>query len=171
LIAGAVYGAFLAVFYVLFGGIASMGAMGGAKHGAAGPAAAVFGIMSAMGIAVAILQPIQQAFAAFIGPWISGGIIHTCLSILKGTSRPYASTVRVAGYAHAASIWLCIPFVGAFGVLIVSLIAWTLGLDETHKCGPGKAIMALLMPAVVICLCACGCGVLSGVLGGASHHR
>ncbi|HVY47533.1 MAG TPA: hypothetical protein VHB21_16705 [Minicystis sp.] len=169
---GVVYGAFLAVIYIAFGGIGAIASMGG--RGAAGPAAAVFGMLSAMGIAVAILQPIQQAFAAFVGPWISGGIVHVCLAILKGTTKPYANTVRVAGYTHAATLWILVPVVGWLGTIIVSIISWAVGLDETHKCGIGKALGAIFMPAILLCLCCCGgyaaVFATAAATGGHHHH-
>ena len=38
--------------------------------------------------------------------------------------------------------------VGAFATLILTIISMIVGLEETHKCGTGKAVIAVLAPLV-----------------------
>ena len=46
-----------------------------------------------------------------------------------------------------------------------------IGLGETQRCGPGKAAVAVLAPALLACLCCCGAlgvgvgGLLKGMGG------
>jgi hypothetical protein len=167
---GLIAGIFLALWYVALGGIGAMGALSGGK-GAAGPGAAVFGIMATMGIFMAILIPIFYVCYAFMMTWINGAIFHICLAILKGTSRSFSSTIRVVGYSHAALVFGIIPGIGGLAALVVMLISWVVGFDETHKSGIGKALLAVFMPMILLCVCACGCGALSGALTSATHHR
>jgi len=169
-IVGLIVGVFVAVIYLAIGGIGAMAASS-AGRGGSSPGAAVFGVVAAMGVGFAIAMPILYVIGGFIGPWISGGIHHLGLMMVGGTSKPYSSTVRVAGYSSAAQIFSVIPGVGGLlmmGLVIVSLV---LGLDETHKCGSGKAIFAAILPFLLFCLCYCGCYVFAFAMGGMAGHR
>jgi hypothetical protein len=150
---GLLFGIFVALIYLALGGM--MAAAASSTKGGGGPAAAMMGIFGVMGIGVAILYPIQFMISALVGPWISGGIYHLMLSILKGASKSYTHTVRVTAYAHAAYFWLIVPGFGGLIVMIVSLVSNIVGLDATHKCGMGKAVAAVLGPVVVFCTCCC----------------
>ncbi|MFO0762049.1 MAG: hypothetical protein U0359_36755 [Byssovorax sp.] len=165
---GLVFGGFLALMYILMGGIGAMSAMG--AKGAPGAAGAVMGIMSAIGIFIAILYPIMFVIQALIAPWIIGGVHHLMLVLLKGATRSYSHTVRVVGYAWAGNFWIVVPIVGPLAAMIFGLIAQVVGLDETHKCGIGKAIGAIVMPLVLCCICYCGFSFLIGMIGGSSHR-
>jgi hypothetical protein len=167
---GLVFGGFLALLYMGMGGLGALSAMGG-KGASAGGAGAIMGIMSAVGIFIAILYPIMFVIQALIAPWIIGGIHHLMLVLLKGATRSYSHTVRVVGYAWAANFWIVIPIVGPLAAMVFSLIAQTVGLDETHKCGIGKAIGAIVLPIVLCCLCYCGFSFLVGMMSAGSSHR
>jgi hypothetical protein len=149
-----------------------------AAGGKGSPAAAIAGIMSAAGILVALIYPIQFMISGFIGPWISGGVHHLCLMLLKGTSKGYMNTVRVSAYTHGAMFWLFVPIVGPLIAAIFSIIAVIVGLDETHKCGTGKAAAAVFLPLVLFCGCCCLFYAMIGMAGFAAapthttpHHR
>ncbi len=165
---GLVFGVFLALIYMLMGGIGAMSAMG--TKGAAGGAGAIMGIMSAVGIFVAILYPVMFVIQALIMPWIIGGVHHLMLVLMKGATRSYSHTVRVVGYAWAGNFWIVVPIVGPLAALVFGLIAQVVGLDETHKCGIGKAIGAIALPIVLCCLCYCGFSFLVGMMSAGSHR-
>ncbi len=148
---GLAFGLFVALIYVVGGGVGALSAAAGG--GSSGPAAAMFGIMAALGIGVAILYPIQFAFAGFVGPWINGGVHHLVLMLLRGANAPYIKTVRVTAYAMASQFWFVVPCLGPLAAIAVHFIANAVGLDEVHKCGLGKAVAALIaVPAICICL-------------------
>jgi hypothetical protein len=167
-IVGLLVGIFVAILYLAIGGIGAIAASSGGRHGST-PGAAVFGMVAAMGIGMAIAMPILYVILGFIGPWISGGLHHLGLVMVGGTSKPYSSTVRVVGYSTAAQIFSVVPGIGgllSIGLMIVSLV---IGLDETHKCGSGKAIFAAVLPFLLLCLCYCGCYVIGIAMSAASH--
>ena len=130
----------------------------------------MLGIMGAMGLFAVIAYPIMFALAALITPWISGGVYHLMLMLMKGATKPYTSTVRVLGYSNAATIWIVIPGIGSLVSLGFHLVLTVVGLDETHKCGIGKAVAAVLIPMVVVCGCCCfGYASLLALIGSKGH--
>ncbi len=160
---GLLVGVFVGVMYAAMGGFA---AMAGGKS--AGPIGAM---MAGMGIGMAILYPLMFAAWGFVGPWISGGIHHLLLMMMSGASKPYSSSVRVAGYSNGTYLWSLIPCVGGVVAFVMSIIQNILGLDETHRCGTGKAAAAVLIPIVVGLLCFCGSyGTMIALVMGAAPH-
>lgn len=160
---GLVLGVCIAIMYIAFGGLAMLGSMGSSAGGAG---AAVAGMMAGVGIFAAIIYPIIFVIEALITPWIGGGVHHLILMLMKGTTKSYSHSVRVSGYAWAGFFWLVIPCIGGFATLIFFIIALVVGLDETHKCGVGKALVAVIAPPFV-CFC---CYFLFGVFMGIISH-
>ena len=151
--------------------------LGGGGHGKGSAAGSgeMLAIMGAMGVLAIIIYPVLFAIAGFVGPWISGGMYHLTLMIFKGANKPYMSTVRVAGYAHAYHLWTMIPIlgylIGWLPAMIFALIATVVGIDETHRCGTGKAILAALLIPVLLTLCCCGVyAALFAAAIGSAHH-
>jgi hypothetical protein len=169
-ILGVLLGVFIAIMYLAIGGIGAIAAASGGR-GMAGPGAAVFGTIAAMGIGFAIAMPIVYITLGFIGPWISGGIHHVGLMITGGATRPYSSTVRVVGYSSAPEVFGVIPGVGGLLWFALKIVSLVIGLDETHKCGTGKAVFAALLPFILICVCYCGCYSVLGFVTAAAGHR
>ncbi|MEP7121784.1 MAG: YIP1 family protein [Byssovorax sp.] len=171
-LAGFLYGVFLSLIYLAIGGMvaAAAGSSGGRGLGAGGMGMVV-GMMGAMGVAVVIAYPLILAIVALIGPWISGGIYHLMLMLMKGATKPYTNTVRVCGYSNAATMWMVIPGIGGLVSIGFSIVLTVVGLDETHKCGTGKAVAAVLIPMVLLCGCCClGYGTLFAMIGNSKGH-
>jgi hypothetical protein len=167
---GVVYGVLIAILYGAIGGLGALSAASSHGRGSGGGAAA-FGIIAAMGIGFAVLMPVMYVFIGLIGPWINGGLYHLMLMMMGGTSRSYSSTVRVVGYSMAAKVCLFVPGIGGLISLVVFVMSASVGLDETHKSGLGKAIAAVLLPFLLFCLCYCGCSFFAGFMSAASHRR
>jgi hypothetical protein len=174
-IVGVVMGAFMALYYAVLGSFAAVGTAHGAHHGrnpAEDPATAALAILTGLGVFSAFVAPIFYIIQGFLNPWIFGGIYHLGLSIVGGAKRGYGTTVRVIGYSTAPSVWSFIPVVGWIGAVILGLVAMVVGLDKTHTCGTGKAVLALLLPGLVLgaCLCVCAMGI-GGLSSYLSHVR
>jgi hypothetical protein len=167
--AGLIYGVFVSLIYVAVGGMMASAFSGIPGMGSGSPGM-MMGVMGAMGVFAIIAYPIMFALSALIGPWISGGIYHLMLMMLGGTTRPYTSTVRVSGYANASTLWMIVPGVGSLISLGFHLVLTVIGLDETHKCGVGKAVGAVLMPVVLFCGCCCvGYAMIFAAVGTRGH--
>jgi hypothetical protein len=166
--AGFLYGLFVSVIYLAIGGMVAAMASSLGGHGSAGGPATMLAIMGAMGLFAVVAYPIMFALAALITPWISGGVYHLMLMMLRGATKPYTNTVRVCGYANASTIWMMIPGIGSLVSIGFHLVLTVVGLDETHKCGTGKAAAAVLLPMFLVCGCCCfGYGALFAFIGNA----
>jgi hypothetical protein len=149
---GLVLGGLIAIFYIGFGGLGMLAAMGSGGKGSGGAGAAIFGMMGAIGVFAAILYPVMLMIQALIGPWIIGGLQHLTLMLVGGATKSYTHSVRVVGYGWASYFWILVPCVGPFIWLIIMAISLTVGHDETHKCGIGKALVAVFgIP--LLCMC------------------
>ena len=165
---GLIGGIFFGLFYAAIGGIGALAAAS-SKGGGMGPAilGGFAGMMAAVGVGIAVVFPILYTMVGFITPWISGGIHHLGLLMVGGATKPYASTVRVVGYATATHVFSFLPGVGGLMAIGLNIMSVVMGLDETHKCGTGKAVFATLFPWLFFCLCYCGCNIALSALGAA----
>lgn len=169
-LAGFLYGVFISVIYLAIGGVVAASLSGTSRGTGPGGPGMMLGIMGAMGLFAVIAYPIMFALIALITPWISGGVYHLMLMLMKGATKPYTNTVRVLGYSNAATIWMVIPGIGSLVSLGFHLVLTVVGLDETHKCGIGKAVAAVLIPMVVVCGCCCfGYASLFALIGSKGH--
>ncbi len=90
--------------------------------------------------------PFQQAIAILIG----SAIIHLCLMIVGGNNNGYKTTFRAIAYSYSAYLFGIIPFIGLMIGGIYTFILTIIGVKEGHEISTGKAILAVLLPAIVI---------------------
>jgi hypothetical protein len=100
---------------------------------------------------ISILQiivplPFQEAIAIFIG----SGIIHLCLMIVRGNKSGYKTTFRSIAYSYSAYLFGVIPFIGLLFGGIYAIILTIIGVREGHGISTGKAVLAVLLPVIVI---------------------
>jgi hypothetical protein len=156
---GAIFGFAFGLFYfllaVVFGGLALFGGLSGRVPGLG---AAMAGAGIGIGILYWVLLTGMYAFSGFVSPWVWGGIHHLLLMLFKaiGPGKEYQHTVRVFGYGIGSAMpWFLVPIpcLNGLAVLVFSIINLVTGYDETHQCGVGKVLLALLSP--VVCCCSC----------------
>lgn len=90
--------------------------------------------------------PFQQAFTIFIG----SAILHLCLMIVGGNHHGYKTTFRAVCYSYSAYLFGIIPFIGLVIGGIYNFILTIIGMREGHGISTGKAVLAVLLPAIVI---------------------
>jgi hypothetical protein len=90
--------------------------------------------------------PFQQAIFMFIG----SAIIHLCLMIVRGNNNGYKTTFRAISYSYSGYLFGIIPFIGMIIGGIYAFILTIIGVREGHEISTGKAILAVLLPAIVI---------------------
>jgi hypothetical protein len=100
---------------------------------------------------ISILQmiiplPFQEAIAIFIG----SAIIHLCLMIVGGNNNGYKTTFRAIAYSYSGFLFGIIPFIGLFIGGIYTIILTIIGVREGHAISTGKAVLAVLLPVIVI---------------------
>jgi hypothetical protein len=90
--------------------------------------------------------PFQQAIAIFIG----SAIIHLCLMIVGGNNHGYKTTFRAIAYSYSGYLFGIIPFIGLLIGNIYVFILTIIGVKEGHEISTGKAVLAVLLPIIVI---------------------
>jgi hypothetical protein len=90
--------------------------------------------------------PFQQALAIFIG----SAILHLSLIIVRGNKHGYKTTFRAVSYSYSGYLFGIIPFIGLFIGNVYVFILNIIGVREGHEISTGKAILAVLLPVLVI---------------------
>jgi hypothetical protein len=80
--------------------------------------------------------------------------------IVGGNQRGFEATFRAISYSHSALLFHIVPFVGSFVGGIYLMILAILGVREGHEISTGKAVLAVLLPLIVIS----GLGILLAIL-------
>jgi hypothetical protein len=90
--------------------------------------------------------PFQEAIRIFIG----SAIIHLCLMIVGGNNSRYKTTFRAISYSNSAYLFGIIPFIGLIIGGIYTFILTIIGVREGHRISTGKAILAVILPVIVL---------------------
>ena len=105
-----------------------------------------------------LLQGIGLAILAFLSPFllilglfISSGLLHLCLMMVKGEKNGFEATFRVVAYGYSANIFLVIPFCGGLLYVVWAVVLYIIGLKEAHETTGGKAAFAVFLPAIICC--------------------
>jgi hypothetical protein len=100
--------------------------------------------------------------------YVIAAVVHALLLLFRGARRGFDATLTAVGYAFGLYLLLAVPACGGLVAPIWFLVVTVVGLGEAQRCGPGKAAVAVLAPALLACVCCCGAlGVgLGGLLKG-----
>ncbi len=105
-------------------------------------------IFHTLGLAVvAVVMP----FVIILGLFISSGILHLFLMLVKGTKAGFEATFRVVSYSYSTNILNVIPFCGGVIASVWSIVLIIIGLKEAHETSGGKAAFAVLFPFLLCC--------------------
>ncbi|MDP9292418.1 MAG: YIP1 family protein [Verrucomicrobiota bacterium] len=97
-----------------------------------------------------------------LGTFVSSGVIHVCMMLVKGANHPFETTFRVWCYSNGAVATLnLIPVVGVLFVLVWICVVLPIGLMQAQETTLGKTVVALLLP-MLLC-CGAAAFVLAGV--------
>ncbi|MDY6971874.1 MAG: YIP1 family protein [Thermodesulfobacteriota bacterium] len=118
----------------------------------------LFGL-SAMALVFIIVLAVIP-FLVILGMFISSGILHLSLLIVRGGKNGYEATFRVVSYSQATQAWGLIPFVGGWVGWLWRLIVQIIGLREIHETSHLRVIIALLIPVAVLFLLLIGAVIL-----------
>ena len=102
-----------------------------------------------------ILIPFTIAFSILVG----SGVTHLCLMIVGGNRKGFEATFRAISYSHSALIFYIVPIIGNFVGGIYLMILAILGVREGHEISTGKAVLAVLLPLIVVS----GLGILLAI--------
>lgn len=102
------------------------------------------------GIVMAVLAFLSP-FLIILGLFITSGILHVCLMLVRGARSGFEATFRVVAYGNSAYIFLVIPFCGSLLAAVWAVVLTIIGLREAHETTGGKAAFAVFLPVVVCC--------------------
>jgi hypothetical protein len=134
------------------GGVISFGfSLMMSSFGMLGGTDSALGAMLGMGLGsffVLFLTPIFVVLGTFIG----AGILHVCLMLLGGANRSFETTFRVVAYGGgSANVFQLVPVCGGMIAGVTALVLYCIGLARAHETSTGRAVGAVLLPAVVCC--------------------
>lgn len=108
-------------------------------------------------LTVAVISiPFTMALSILIG----SGITHLCLMMVGGNLRGYEATFRPICYSYAASLFYIVPIIGGFVGFVYLFVLAIIGVREGHEISTGKAVLAVLLPFIVIAVL----GILLAIL-------
>lgn len=98
-------------------------------------------------LTVAIISiPFTIALSILLG----SGVTHLCLMIVGGNRRGFAPTFRAISYSYSATLFYIVPLIGTFVGGIYLMILAILGVREGHEISTGKAVLAVLLPLIIV---------------------
>ncbi|MFQ6039657.1 MAG: YIP1 family protein [Candidatus Poribacteria bacterium] len=113
-------------------------------------------------IFMAIFMPLIVA----VGLFISSGITHVCLIIVGGANKRFEATFRVFAYTNGSvALFQIVPFCGGIVAGIWGIVCNIIGLKEAHETTTGRAVLAILLPAIFFFFCCGGAILLAIILG------
>ena len=105
---------------------------------------------------ITIAMPFIAAFSILVGSIIT----HLCLMIVGGSKNGFESTFRAVSYAWSGYLFGIIPLIGGTIGWIYSVILIIFGIREGHGISTGKAVLAVLLPVIVVV----GVGIIAAIL-------
>lgn len=150
LIGGSVGLVISVIFQLLFTSLSFIGGQDGAALG--------------MGFVLLYLVMIPVLIVAWM--FIGGGILHLCLMMVGGASKPFETTFRIVCFSCGSTYLIAlVPFCGNYVSAIYNIVVEILGVASAHETTIGKAVMAVLLP-VILC-CGGGIALVVLIIGGA----
>jgi len=107
-------------------------------------------------IIITIILPFMVVLTLLIG----SGVTHLCLMIVGGNKKGFQSTFRAVSYSFSGYLFGIIPLIGSTIGGIYTLILTIFGVREGHGISTGKAVLAVLLPIIVIV----GLAILGAIL-------
>lgn len=103
-----------------------------------------------------LLSPINLLIVLLI----SFTVIHVTLLILGGARRGAGTTLRVLCFAYGPQLFVVVPFLGHLAAGIWVIVLAVKGLKEAHQTDGWRAVLAVLLPVVVLTGIALAAGFL-----------
>jgi hypothetical protein len=109
---------------------------------------------------------ISLPFGITLSILISSAVTHLCLMIVGGNKKGFQRTFRAVAYSGGIQLFgflAFLPFIGGIFnllLLVYYIILLVIGVREGHVISTGKAVLAVLLPLIVVA----GLGILAAIL-------
>ena len=97
-------------------------------------------------LGVIVFVPIAIAMGLFI----TSGIWHLFLLLLKGANNGFEATFRVVSYSQSVQVLALVPIIGGWVSGIWQLVIQIIGLKEIHETTYLKVILAFVIPIAAL---------------------
>ena len=129
----------------IVGGILSLAGVGGAFVTGYG-----FQAPENQGLGEFVGSVVFAPIGGAIGVFVVAGIAHLLVRLVVGANNAgFGATFRVAAYTSVTSLVSWIPFVGGL-LALYGIYLSVVGIRETHNTTTGKALVVVVLPAIVI---------------------
>jgi hypothetical protein len=129
----------------IVGGILSLAGVGGAFVTGYG-----FQAPENQGLGEFIGSVVFAPMGGAIGVFVVAGIAHLLVRLVVGANNAgFGATFRVAAYTSVTSLVSWIPFVGGL-LALYGIYLSVVGIREMHNTTTGKALVVVVLPAIVI---------------------
>ena len=129
----------------IVGGILSLAGVGGAFVTGYG-----FQAPENQGLGEFIGSVVFAPIGGAIGVFVVAGIAHLLVRLVVGANNAgFGATFRVAAYTSVTSLVSWIPFVGGL-LALYGIYLSVVGIREMHNTTTGKALVVVVLPAIVI---------------------
>ena len=104
-----------------------------------------------------------------LGILLNSLFTHGGLLLVSGAKNGYVATLRAVCYAQAANLGLVLPFCGSLLAGVGSFVLVVIGISVLQRISIGRALIAVLIPALACCICIVICFAAFGtaLFGGA----
>lgn len=122
---------------------------------------ALSGVFIGVGAVVYVVMLLAMQVVSVL---VLGGLDHLMLHLLGAQPKSYEVSVRANALALGPALIGLVPFCGLYVWPLWALVLRVIALMSLHKTTAGKAVLAVLVPAVVLCgLCGLGYAALFAV--------
>ena len=129
----------------IVGGILSLAGVGGAFVTGYG-----FQAPENQGLGEFVGSVVFAPMGGAIGVFVVAGIAHLLVRLVVGANNAgFGATFRVAAYTSVTSLVSWIPFVGGL-LALYGIYLSVVGIREMHNTTTGKALVVVVLPAIVI---------------------
>jgi hypothetical protein len=129
----------------IVGGILSLAGVGGAFVTGYG-----FQAPENQGLGEFVGSVVFAPIGGAIGVFVVAGIAHLLVRLVVGANNAgFGATFRVAAYTSVTSLVSWIPFVGGL-LALYGIYLSVVGIREMHNTTTGKALVVVVLPAIVI---------------------
>lgn len=98
----------------------------------------------------ALLSFFASPFAGLVGLAIWTSILHLFVLLLATEHRGIGATARLLCYAGGPTVLTLVPFLGPLVGLVWIVVLQVVGVRQVHRTTTGRAVAAVLVPALTI---------------------
>ena len=107
---------------------------------------------AALGMGFVLLYLIMIPVFIVAGMFIASGVLHLCLLMVGGASKPFETTFRIVCFSCGSTYLIAlVPFCGNYVSFIYNIVVEIMGVASAHETTTGKAVMAVLLPIILCC--------------------